>query len=178
MQVCLASIADKQGRYSDALSHSRQALRLYQAVGHQVGEAAMLNNVGWFLAVLGHYQQARVFCEQALALSAILDEPEAPYHAWDSLGYVERNLGNLDAAATCYRRALALCRESGARYVEAVITTHLGDVYHAAGEPSQARDAWQQALSIFEELGDPGADKVRAKLCGVPDQARATAVEA
>ena len=178
VHVCLATIAERQGRYSDALSHSQQALHLYQVVGHKVGEAALLNNVGWYHAMLGDYQQARMFCEQALALSAILDEPEYPYHAWDSLGYVERQLGNLGAAANCYQRSLSLCREAGARYDEAAIATDLGDTYHAAGELSQARDAWQQALIILEELGDPAVEKLRAKLCGIADPSRATAVEA
>ena len=29
---------------------------------------------------------------------------------------------------------------------------HLGDAYHAAGDPEQARQAWQEALAILEDL--------------------------
>jgi hypothetical protein len=34
----------------------------------------------------------------------------------------------------------------------------------AAGDLPQARQAWQQALAIFEDLQHPDAEKVRAKL--------------
>jgi hypothetical protein len=34
----------------------------------------------------------------------------------------------------------------------------------AAGELARARDAWQQALAILEDLQHPDADQVRAKL--------------
>jgi hypothetical protein len=33
--------------YADALGHSAQALRLYQAIGDKKSEAVALNNVGW-----------------------------------------------------------------------------------------------------------------------------------
>ena len=41
---------------------------------------------------------------------------------------------------------------------------HIGETHLDADDPSGARDAWNQALSILEELGNPEAEKVRAKL--------------
>jgi hypothetical protein len=38
-----------------------------------------------------------------------------------------------------------------------------------AGLP-QARQAWRQALAIYDDIGHPGADKVRAKLTGTMDR--------
>ena len=43
---------------------------------------------------------------------------------------------------------------------------HLGDAYHAAGEPDHARQAWQEALAILEDLNHSDADQVRARLRG------------
>ena len=43
---------------------------------------------------------------------------------------------------------------------------HLGDAYHASGEPALARDAWQTALAILEELHHADADQVRNRLLG------------
>jgi hypothetical protein len=34
----------------------------------------------------------------------------------------------------------------------------------ASGESTQARQAWQEALAIFEDIQDPQAAEVRAKL--------------
>jgi hypothetical protein len=44
------------------------------------------------------------------------------------------------------------------------VLVHLGDAHHAAGEAAAATAAWHQALSILQDMGDPGADAVRAKL--------------
>src|SRR5262249_4598377 len=55
----MSDSAARQGGYRDAISHCEQALRLYQAVGHKAGEAIALNNLAWYRAVLGNYQQAR-----------------------------------------------------------------------------------------------------------------------
>ncbi|MFQ6268158.1 tetratricopeptide repeat protein [Kutzneria viridogrisea] len=60
-------------------------------------------------------------------------------------------------------------RELGDRPSEGRTLTDLGDIHLAAGNRPAARDAWQRALTIFEELGGrPDADKVRAKLDQLP----------
>jgi hypothetical protein len=55
-------------------------------------------------------------------------------------------------------------RQPAVRFHEADTLTHLGDTRHAAGELAQAREDWQQALTILEDLQHPDADQVRAKL--------------
>jgi tetratricopeptide (TPR) repeat protein len=74
-------------------------------------------------------------------------------------------MGNLGEAATCYQRALSLHREAGDRFTQAEALAHLGETWQAVGKPTQARDAWEHALAIFDDLGNSdAADKVRAML--------------
>jgi tetratricopeptide (TPR) repeat protein/transcriptional regulator with XRE-family HTH domain len=162
VQHSLGLLAERERRYHDALEHSEQSLRLFQAVGDKASEAHLLNNVGWYHGLLGDYQRARSFCQRALALYAATGGNGAS--VWDSLGYAEHHLGNLAEAADCYERALSLQRETGDRYGEADILSHLGDTRHAAGEEAQARQVWQLALAIFDDLHHPDADHVRDKL--------------
>ena len=42
--------------------------------------------------------------------------------------------------------------------------THLCDTFLADGHPQAARNAWQQALAILDELHHQDGDAVRAKL--------------
>jgi hypothetical protein len=86
------------------------------------------------------------------------------------VGYAEYHLGNLAEAAVCCEHALTLHREAGDRFYEADTLNHLGDIWHAATEPSQATRAWLEALAIFDSLEDPNADLVRVKLAGINDQ--------
>jgi tetratricopeptide (TPR) repeat protein/transcriptional regulator with XRE-family HTH domain len=163
----LGALAARQGRYADALGHGERALRLYQAVADKASEVEALNNVGWYHGLLGDYEQARVFCRQALTLSAKAGHRRTEGHVWDSLGYAEHHLGNLAGAIACYQRALSRHREAGDRYHEAETLARLGDTRDAAGDPFLARDAWQQALHIFDELHHPDAEQVRARLSTV-----------
>jgi len=160
----LGVLAERQDRYADGLRHAEQALRLHQDMGDPGSEAAALNSVGWYHGLLGDYQQARAFCREALAINTEIGHRRGEGYAWDSLGYAECHLDNFAEAAACYQRALSTFREIGDLPAEATSLTHLGDMYHAAGDPRQARDAWQQALDILDGLHQPDAEEIRAKL--------------
>jgi DNA-binding SARP family transcriptional activator len=171
IQHHLGVLAERQGRYADALNHSEQALRVYQAIGDKANRAEALNNVGWCHVLLGDYEQARAFCREAVVVCADAGYRWLEGNAWDSLGYAEHHLGNLAGAAACYEHALIRHREAGARFDEADTLTHLGDTRHAAAEWTQARQAWQQALAILDDLQHPDADSVRARLASTTDHA-------
>jgi tetratricopeptide (TPR) repeat protein/transcriptional regulator with XRE-family HTH domain len=163
----LAALAVRRGRYADGLDHEEQSLRLYRAIGHRHGEANCLNTLGWFRAHLGDYQQARLLCKQALTLNAEVGDRVLEGCTWDSLGFIEQQLGNFPEAVACYERALRAIRETDRRPGAAAILIHLGDARRAAGELRQAREAWRQALAIFEDVHHPGAGQVRARLDGL-----------
>jgi predicted negative regulator of RcsB-dependent stress response len=57
---------------------------------------------------------------------------------------------------------------------EANALSHLGDIRHTAGDLAQARQAWQQALAIFDDLQHPDVGQVRAKLASTTDHASRT----
>jgi predicted TPR repeat methyltransferase len=55
------------------------------------------------------------------------------------------------------------------RPAQAETLHHLGDTHHIAGDQDQAAVAWQQALTIYDDLGHPAAaSEVRAKLGTAP----------
>lgn len=167
----LADIAERQGRYADALGHAGRALRLYRAVGYQAGEAEMLNTAGWFHALRGGFQQGRALCRQALVISAE-HEHDAPLYegagsVWDTMGHIERHLGNVTEAVACYERSLGIFQSIGFRAGTARTLICLGEIWHETGELVSAKQAWQEALEILEDLDLPGVGEVRAKLAAL-----------
>ncbi|MFD0742904.1 ATP-binding protein [Phytohabitans flavus] len=163
----LAYMCGTQGHQRDALYHARKALDLFRAAGHRVGEANALNNVGWYHARNGEYVEALEHCEQALELLREINDRPGVAATLDSIGYAYHHLGRPPEAVASFERALAMFRTAGDRSHEAGTLTHLGDAYRAAGERERARRAWRQALVLLEELDQPEADEVRAKLAGL-----------
>ncbi len=159
VELCVA-----QDRPDEALAHARETLELRRAIGDRGGEAKALNAVGWSHALLGQYEEALAHCRQALALLEELGHPDHQAHTWDSLGYAHHHLGQHRQAVDCYRRAIALYRDLGSTVGMAGTLDRLGDAHHEAGEPGAARRAWRGALAILDELDQPEAGRVRAKL--------------
>jgi tetratricopeptide (TPR) repeat protein len=89
-----------------------------------------------------------------------------------SLDSAYHHLGRHREAVRYFEQALAINRELGHLYSEALDYDHLGDALDAAGDAALARDAWQRALEILGQLGDvysigrgyPDPDVIRAKL--------------
>lgn len=154
---------DGQGRHVDALRHNRLALTMAQTAGDDAGQVGCLNGIGWQHAQLGDYRQCIAYCEQALAVPS---EHDHRFHAstWDTLGYAYHHLAQYDQAIAGYRRAIALFRELGIRLHEARSLARLADSHDALGEVAEARQARRHALEIFEELGHPDGEPIRAKL--------------
>ena len=160
----LAITLHLQERYEEALDHARQALHLYTALGDQSGRALALNSLGWFHALLGDHEQSLQYCEQALGLFRDLGNQDGAAGALDTLGYVHQQVGNYAEAIAYYQQAVNLDREMGGRWGVGLTLDHLGDARHAAGDAAGARAAWDEALAILDDLQQPEADGIRAKL--------------
>jgi DNA-binding SARP family transcriptional activator len=163
----LAAVAEFLGQYAKALRYDEQAASLCSTVGDKPGETELLNAVGWYHALLGDYPEARRLCRQALALNDRYGSRHLEGDIWSRLGYTEHHAGDFGAAADCHERALRIFRTVGDRWGEAETLIALGDVRLAVGELLQAREDWQQALDILDELHHPYADEVRARLTGM-----------
>jgi hypothetical protein len=59
---------------------------------------------------------------------------------------------------------VGILRAAGDRFNEAAVLLGLGDVQQSAGYRQAARQSYQDALQIFEDLGHPDADSARARL--------------
>ncbi|MGH8791516.1 MAG: tetratricopeptide repeat protein, partial [Stackebrandtia sp.] len=160
----LGLLLDRQERFRDALVHDWQAHNLYRAVGHRFGQARELNSIGWHHALLGDFRRTLVYCEQAVAIQQDVDDLYGQAASWDSLGFAHHRLGRHRQAITCYQNALDLCHRIDDRYSKAITLGRLGDAYRGAGDLADAHDAWREAVGILDDLGNPEADQIRAKL--------------
>jgi tetratricopeptide (TPR) repeat protein len=146
------------------VASAHQALALYRAADHQIGQAGALNAVGWLHVQLREYRQALGFCQRSIDLHEEIGDARGQANAWDSLGYAHHHLGQYGRAIRCYEYAFERVHELRDEFQEADVLTHLADSHLAAGNIEPARHAWRRALTILDRLGHADADDVRAKL--------------
>jgi tetratricopeptide (TPR) repeat protein len=158
---------EREQRYDEALDHDRKALGLHRAVGNRAGEAMALNGVGWYLTLLGDHSHALSYCQEALALHRELGDPRGEAATSHSLGHAYYQLRDYLNALASYRNAVEAAVRSGSRYTEAISLTSLADTYYMTGDMDAARDAWEGAVALFDQLRHPDAEGVRTKLRGL-----------
>jgi len=134
------------------------------------GAAIALNTLGWCLTQLGSHREALACSRQALAVLQETGHQGGEAAAWNSVGFASHHL----EARACYQRALAPARALGDRYHQSWMLVYLGEAQSALGRPPAAREAWQQALAILEELHHPEAAQVRSLLEVLPARQEGT----
>ncbi|HEV2252153.1 MAG TPA: tetratricopeptide repeat protein [Streptosporangiaceae bacterium] len=114
--------------------------------------------------MLGDYQQTISYCQEALALHLEYGNYQGAADTWDSLGYAYHHLGRHAEAIDCYEHALDTYRRADDLLSETTALDHLGDTRHALGNLREAREAWERAVSVLDDLRHPKADELRNKL--------------
>lgn len=158
----IAQIHEDQSRYHEALHHAEQALAL---ADDPLGQAGALNQMGWYHAQLGNYQQALYHSETALDLyKKVNGEPHGEAAAWDTCGFAHHHSGHHPVAISCYNQAVHLFELAGDRYKTAETLDRLAETHRSTGSTDTARQTWQKAIAILNELGHPKADEIQDKL--------------
>ncbi|MEV6825287.1 tetratricopeptide repeat protein [Amycolatopsis sp. NPDC051102] len=160
----LGIVSYAEGAHPKALEQGKAAYALFRAAGHRAGQAEALNAIGWMETQLGRHAEALRYCAEALELHRAVGSRHGEADTWDSLGHAHHHLGDHHQAATCDRNALELFRQLGARHPQADTLIRLGETHQAAGNSAAAREAWQRALPILDDLHHPDAQVLRARV--------------
>jgi tetratricopeptide (TPR) repeat protein len=160
----ISMLLETEHRYAEALDYAKRSLDLYEAAGNPAAKANALGAVGWFHALVGDHQQALGCCGKAIDMHRELGNRHGEAHAWMVVGYALHRLGRHSEAITCHQRSLLLYQELGDLRHQADTLIELGEAQQADGDPQAAREGWQHALTILEELQHPDARRFRAKL--------------
>ncbi|WP_399896226.1 tetratricopeptide repeat protein [Streptomyces sp. BBFR51] len=148
-QRTIGWVRGRQGRYTEALHHAREALSIFRALGDRSREAREHNSVGWYLALKGEYREAITACESAVPLLREVGNRRSEAATWDSIGYATQRLGDLDAAVAHYEKSMQLYEEVLDDYNQAEVLDHLASAQLERGETEQAQASWLRAGELF-----------------------------
>jgi DNA-binding SARP family transcriptional activator/Tfp pilus assembly protein PilF len=154
----------RQGRLDLAATHLRASLAHSREVGDPDGEALSLSELGVVEAAQGRQKQAVEHHNQALDLWRKTGNRSGETSGLNGLGEVLLGAGQPEDARVRLNTALVTALQIGDKYEAARAHSGLGQACRATGERDHACLHWQQALTIYEELGAPEADEVRGRL--------------
>jgi predicted ATPase/class 3 adenylate cyclase len=132
-----------------ALSLEPEALELFRACGHRIGEAIVLSQLGEIHLRLGHDQETRDHLEKALVLSKQIKHFETESRCQFVLGQLEFEGGNVDKAKNQFALALKISLASENRREAAYALWWLGKIDTLTQAYDSARSRLQDALSAF-----------------------------
>jgi tetratricopeptide (TPR) repeat protein len=139
------AIAD--GDYSTSAANLGDASDLYRSLGHRLGEAETLSNLGVLQRSTGDYTAAEA--TSRLALEILCDLGDRPYEAWvlNGLDMGQQLARDYQGVAASHQRALQLFRDLGNRLGQAEALNKLGELATRTQASSQAGDQHTQARS-------------------------------
>ncbi|MFI9381790.1 BTAD domain-containing putative transcriptional regulator [Kutzneria sp. NPDC052558] len=152
------------GRVEEALAHTNRALAGYRARKDRWGEGWASCNLGGCARQLGQYEESVRHYEHALGLFEQLSDRVSLLKACRELGRSHLKFGHHDEAVDCFRTAVDLFGQLGGRVGEGWSRHELAEALNGAGRGAEALDQWRQAVRILDEVDDPRAGQVRARL--------------
>lgn len=178
----LAAIADAQGQFREALVHQQRALALFEQAHESGGKARVEHELGLFYYWLQRYPLALQYFQrsydswadagrqavrveppgQGKDLGPEMDQqyrqdlrethPTEQARNLRMMGMVYERQGKWKEARESYERALPLVR--GSKEDEASLQAQLGTMWVQLKDSTRALEAYEQALTVFQEKGD------------------------
>lgn len=154
----------RAGEPALAAAYFADAVEALEGVDHPRGRALLTHHLGRALALSGQDARAVARLERARQAFAVLPDPYNEARALTSLAEAHLRANRPDEAAAALVDALPHMRENRVWHEQARILHLLGNARAASGTTNAAGEAWQEALGLYEQLGDARAEEVRAAL--------------
>jgi CHAT domain-containing protein/tetratricopeptide (TPR) repeat protein len=146
------SVQLRIGDLASALRAFEDALAIYQALGHQQGEARMFNETGLIYGRTGDSDRALVYFERALAIQRARKD-----HTFlvvlNNVGIAYKNVGDYDRALDAYQEALTFPDMALDRNLHATLLNNAGNLQHLLGHDREALGLHLQALGLARQIG-------------------------
>ncbi len=139
-----------------AATRYEEARVLWRSLGNRRQEARCALAAAEIHTALGQPQQALEHHQKALALFVELADEPGQAATWRGMGLARTATGDFAGAVAAQRSALALERGLGRPYEEGKVLNNLGYALHSQGELREALGFYEQALEIFQRLGEKG----------------------
>jgi CHAT domain-containing protein len=141
-----------QGNYAQALECYQKSLALRESLNDKDGIASALSAIGSILDAQGHHAKAAEYYQKSQALSEAIGDKEGVAKTLIQLGANHQRQGHNAEALDFAERAVARARQIGNPAILWSARASAGAAYRALNQTDQARQAFEEAISISETL--------------------------
>jgi class 3 adenylate cyclase/tetratricopeptide (TPR) repeat protein len=159
----LGSAQRMTGDYQAAAARARQSLEMFRQLGDRLGQAWALDELGLIQQQTGDYQAAAASVAEAIDLFRDLGDRRGLAMALNSLGELTTRTAAFSESREHHARALDIAGELGARLEQARALEGTGRSL-LPDNREEAAVHLRRALAIYEEIGAPGARRIRDAL--------------
>jgi predicted ATPase/DNA-binding SARP family transcriptional activator len=153
-QLELGYIARGQGNYVLAAERIKRALSIFVEVGDRLKEAIALSRLGQLHVYMGNFDEAQRRLNESLEFLQEIESPDAEALGYFYLAMLAYFRGENKKTLSEAVRLLNLGGEIGSRSWQAKALVVIGHAHTGLLQLSEAASAYQQALELFEELGN------------------------
>jgi len=147
------------GRFDDAITSFREAIRQNKEIANARGVAVDSANLGNVFLQLGQYSEALVAYEGALDRFTKLNELGSVGATWHSIGSAYQQMGKPESSEDAFRKSLAISIRLGNVYGQATTLAALGIFYaDFINRPEEAVTFYRQACDKYIEMGDEAGE--------------------
>lgn len=143
------------GELDAAREAFERALELGREDDDDLTVARATNNLGAIANVRGRREQALALYQLAIPAYQRLGHPLGLAQSFHNMAITVRDLGHLDRADECERRAIEFARQAGSPHLVAIAQLGRADLSLRAGDAILAEAGGRHAVRSFASLEDP-----------------------
>ncbi len=160
----LGTAAQARGDVPAAVSYYTGSLEIEAELGIDRGVAQRHRRIGEALATAGRAAEAVAHLELAQRMFADLGDEKDEAKVLVGLARLDARGGDFPSAKRRLEKARTVLSESGSAVYQADVLVGLADVAEYGNDPAAARGHLAEALKLYEQVGGPQVERVRARL--------------
>ncbi|CAG0929960.1 Transcriptional regulatory protein MoaR1 [Thermoflexales bacterium] len=151
---CLYGLSRSASDTASCKDHLEASLPIHREVGDQTGESLCLNQLGYYLSIMGDYEAAAAYYEQSLRLAHQNGFRPCESNVLFRLGLLHNQIGDYVRSRSYLEQAIAIARKDNDPRSVAQSLYNLSWAERGLARPETARGYAQEALAICQAIGD------------------------
>ena len=163
---CLYGLSRAAAEESACKGYLEASLPIHREVGDQPGESLCLDQLGYYLSVMGDYEAAAAYYEQSLRLARQIGFRPCEANVLFRLGMLHNQIGDYAGSKSYLEQAVAMARKDNDQRGAAQSLYNLSWTERGLGRPEVAREYAREALAICQTIGDRNGEAAAWKNLG------------